>query len=74
MIYIFILKLIGGIMITSNPNIRFGKYCIEGTRISVDDIMALYRSGMTTEEIQKEYPQLTKEQIIEAIKFRLSRF
>jgi uncharacterized protein (DUF433 family) len=61
-------------MITSNPNIRFGKYCINGTRISIDDIMSLYRNGMTIEEIQKEYPQLTKEQIIEAIKFRLSRF
>jgi len=33
-----------------NPNIRFGKPCIKGTRISVYDVLSWLASGMTNEE------------------------
>jgi Uncharacterized conserved protein len=47
-----------------NPNIRFGKPCIKGTRISVYDVLSWLASGMSHEEILSDFPQLTKEQIL----------
>ncbi len=49
--------------ITVDPNICFGKPCIKGTRIWVSLILDLLAEGMTTEEIIKEYPQITEEDI-----------
>lgn len=50
-------------LITQNPKILGGKPIIAGTRMSVESILELLASGMETEEILKEYPFLTKEQI-----------
>lgn len=44
--------------ITSNPDILGGKPVISGTRIPVDQILFLLRSGFTVEAINEEYPQL----------------
>jgi len=41
--------------ITYNPKIFAGKPTIKGTRISVEFILELLASGMTPEEIVKEY-------------------
>jgi uncharacterized protein (DUF433 family) len=49
--------------ISINPNICFGKPCIRGTRIWVSLILDLMANGMSIEEILKEYPPLTKEDI-----------
>lgn len=46
--------------ITLNPNIRFGKPCIIGTRISVYDVLSWYASGMSSQEILVEYPELNE--------------
>jgi uncharacterized protein (DUF433 family) len=43
-----------------NPNIRFGKPCIKGTRISVYNVLSWLASGMTNEEILADFPQLIK--------------
>jgi len=42
-----------------DPNIRFGKPCIIGTRITVYDVLGWLASGMTTEEILLDFPELT---------------
>ena len=39
------------------------------TRILVSDIIELLGSGMSIEDIIKEYPQLSKEAILEALLF-----
>ncbi len=52
-----------------HPEIRFGKPCIKGTRITVSDILKWLSSGMTYEDILEDYPQLTKEQLLAAIQF-----
>jgi uncharacterized protein (DUF433 family) len=44
--------------ITLDPEIRFGKPCIKGTRISVGDILNWLSSGMTINEITEDYPEL----------------
>jgi uncharacterized protein (DUF433 family) len=56
-------------IISIDPNIRFGKPCITGTRISVFDVLGWFASGMTTEEIIADFPQLTKEQILACLAY-----
>ncbi|NEU08938.1 DUF433 domain-containing protein [Flavihumibacter sp. R14] len=46
-----------------NPNVRFGKPCIKGTRISVYDVLGWLANGMKSEEIVAEYPELNEDQI-----------
>lgn len=45
--------------ISINPNVCFGKPCIKGTRIWVSLILDFLASGMSHEEVLKEYPGLT---------------
>ncbi|MGC8979560.1 DUF433 domain-containing protein [Caldisericum sp.] len=54
-----------------NPEILVGKPIIKGTRISVEFILELLANGWDTEQILKNYPQLTKEDIIAAIEYSL---
>ncbi|MEZ0608018.1 DUF433 domain-containing protein [Fibrella sp. WM1] len=44
--------------ISLDPAIRFGKPCIKGTRITVQDILNWLASGMTNEEILEDFPEL----------------
>lgn len=55
--------------ISIDPNICFGKPCIRGTRIWVSLILDFLANGMTIEEIIKEYPHLTEEDIRAAIAY-----
>ncbi|MBK8522269.1 MAG: DUF433 domain-containing protein [Ferruginibacter sp.] len=55
--------------ISVNPNIRFGKPCVNGTRISVYDVLSWLASGMSFEEIISDFPQLNKEQILACLSF-----
>jgi uncharacterized protein (DUF433 family) len=55
--------------ISVDPNICFGKPCIRGTRIWVSFILDLLASGTTPDEIMREYPQLTAEDIRAAIAY-----
>ena len=50
-------------LISIDPEIRFGKPCIKGTRIAVVDILQWLASGMTNEEILVDYPSLKEEHI-----------
>lgn len=49
--------------ISIDPNIRFGKPCITGTRISVYDVLSWLANGMKIEEIKEDYPELSDEHI-----------
>jgi uncharacterized protein (DUF433 family) len=55
--------------ISINPNIRFGKPCITGTRISVFDVLGWFASGMSTEQIIEDFPQLNREQILACLAY-----
>jgi uncharacterized protein (DUF433 family) len=46
-----------------DPEIRFGKPCVKGARITVFDVLGWMASGMNIEEIIEDYPSLSKEQI-----------
>ena len=55
--------------ITVHPDIRGGRPCIRGMRISVYDILDWLASGMTQEEILNDYSELEKEDITAALRF-----
>jgi len=45
--------------ISIDPRVCFGKPCIKGTRIWVSLILDFLASGMTADEVLKQYPGLT---------------
>ena len=53
--------------ITSNTEILGGKPIIRGTRISVEFILDLIASGATGADIVARYPQLTAEDVRQAL-------
>ncbi len=53
--------------IVADPKICHGKPVFKGTRILVSDILELLASGMSIEDILKEYPSLNEEMIREAL-------
>ncbi len=59
--------------ISINPEIRFGKPCIKGTRISVSDILQWLASGMTNAQILEDYPSLKEEHILASLSFAANR-
>ena len=55
--------------VSIDPNVSFGRPCIRGTRIWVSLILDFLASGMTSEEILREYPQLVINDIRAAIAY-----
>jgi len=56
-----------------NPNIRFGRPCVKGTRISVYDVLNWLASGMTPEQVIHDYPELRTEDIKACLAFAADR-
>jgi uncharacterized protein (DUF433 family) len=59
--------------ISITPDIRFGKPCIKGTRIAINDILQWLASGVSHQEILEDYPALKKEHILAALTFAANR-
>jgi uncharacterized protein (DUF433 family) len=59
--------------IVIDPEICFGKPCIKGTRITVSNILDWLSTGMTTEEIIEDYPELQEVHIRAALVFAATR-
>ena len=59
--------------IVINNDIRFGKPCIKGTRITVGDILQWLSTDMTEQEILEDYPELQKIHIKAALAFAAER-
>ncbi len=62
--------------IVSTPDVLHGKPRIKGTRIPVSLILGYLAAGNTPEEIIKEFPDLTEEQIAASLDYarELSEF
>jgi uncharacterized protein (DUF433 family) len=60
-------------IIKRNPNKRFGKPCIRDTRITVYDILGWLAAGMTNDEIIKDFPELTYEDIQASLAYAADR-
>jgi uncharacterized protein (DUF433 family) len=55
--------------IVVSPDLHHGDPCIKGTRIPVAMIVGSLADGMTPDEIQAAYPQLTAEDIQVALAY-----
>jgi uncharacterized protein (DUF433 family) len=60
-------------IISINPNIRFGRPCITGTRISVYDVLGWLAADMSIEEILEDFPHLNREQILACLAWAADR-
>lgn len=49
--------------ITLEPGKRGGRPCIRGLRISVYDVLAMLSNGMSAQEIQDDFPELSADDI-----------
>ena len=56
-------------LITVDPAICHGKPCIRGLRYPVENVLEWLASGMSTEEILADYPDLNKEDILAALSY-----
>ncbi|WP_457597348.1 DUF433 domain-containing protein [Hydrogenimonas sp.] len=59
--------------ITIDPQRRSGKPCIRNFRITVYDILDMLASGMSFDEILEDYPTLTREDILAALRYAADR-
>ena len=55
--------------ITTDPEICHGKPCVRGMRWPVEVIIDMLGSGMTTEQILEDHPELEKEDILASLNF-----
>ena len=56
-------------MLTSTPGVCGGRLRIEGTRVTVRQIVTLYKRGETPEEIAQNFPQVTLSQVYAALAY-----
>jgi uncharacterized protein (DUF433 family) len=59
--------------IVLNPEIRFGRPTVRGTRITVGDVLSYLASGMTEDEVLQDFPQLAREDIRACLAFAAER-
>ncbi len=56
-------------IITVEPGKRGGKACIRGMRITVVDILEYMASGMSFDDILREFPYLTREDMLACLAY-----
>ena len=56
-----------------DPEIRSGKPCIRHTRITVYDILEYLAGGMSQDQVLKDFPSLTADDIRAALAFAAER-
>ncbi len=59
--------------IVVSPHIHFGKPCVAGTRITVQNVLELLNEGLSFKEIiENYYPDLTVEDIRACLSFAIA--
>ncbi len=59
--------------ITIEPGKRGGKPCIRGLRMTVSDVLDYLASGMSEDEVLRDFPDLTSEDIRACLAFAADR-
>ena len=60
-------------IITIDPGKRSGKPCIRGLRITVYDVLDYLAGGMSEDEILRDFPELSREDIRACLAFAADR-
>jgi uncharacterized protein (DUF433 family) len=59
--------------ISVDPEVRSGKPCVKGTRITVYDVLEYLAGGMSEAEILSDFPDLKAEDIRACLAFAAAR-
>ncbi len=59
--------------ITIEPGKRSGKPCIRGLRMTVSDVLDYLASGMSEDDLLRDFPDLTREDIRACLAFAADR-
>lgn len=59
--------------ITITPEVRSGKPCVRGTRITVYDVLEYLAGGMSEDELLRDFPALTREDVRAVLAFAATR-
>ena len=57
------------VRITVDPNMCGGRPCIRGLRVRVKDVLEMLASGMTKEDILKDFPYLEADDISASLEY-----
>lgn len=60
-------------IITIEPGKRGGKPCIRGMRMTVSDVLGYLASGMSEDDVLRDFPYLTREDIRACLAFAADR-
>lgn len=60
-------------IITIEPGKRGGRPCIRGMRITVYDVLGYLASGMSVEDVLRDFPYLTREDIQACLSYAADR-
>ena len=60
-------------IITFEPGKRGGKPCIRGMRITVADVLGYLAAGMSEDEVLRDFPYLTRDDIRACLAFAADR-
>lgn len=58
--------------ITIDPGVMNGQACIKGTRLTVKRVLLILAASSDRQEIRQDYPQLTEEDIKQALEFAVA--
>ena len=59
--------------ITIDPEIRFGKPCVRGTRITVGDVLSYLATGSSEASLLSEFSQLSHEDVLACLAYAAER-
>ena len=59
--------------IVIDPDVRFGKPVVRGTRITVGDVLSYLAGGMSEDEVLADFPRLAREDIRACLAFAADR-
>ena len=59
--------------ITIDAQKRYGRPCVRGTRIAVEDVLGWLANGMSHRAIIKDFPELKEEDIMACLAFAARR-
>jgi len=59
--------------IAVDPEVRFGKPCVRGTRITVGEVLGALAAGLTEADVIAEFPQLTHADLLACFAFAAER-
>lgn len=60
-------------LIEARPEVRGGKPCFVGTRITVYDVLEYLAGGMSSAEVVADFPELTGDHVRAALEFAAKR-